>query len=64
MKALDYKMNGLFKQDEKLDLGSRIRLLSLYKKTKKFIDLLVDVQGHQILVNGLFNGDPHPGKAG
>jgi aarF domain-containing kinase len=36
--------------------------LGLYRKTKNYIDLLVDVQGHQMLVNGIFNGDPHPGN--
>ena len=51
-------------KDSMSELGiiSKFRLLRLYKKTKKYIDLLVDVQGHQMLCNGLFNGDPHPGN--
>jgi aarF domain-containing kinase len=30
--------------------------------TKKWMDALFDVHGHQIFNLGLFNGDPHPGK--
>lgn len=26
------------------------------------MDLLFDVHAHQILVDGMFNGDPHPGN--
>ena len=44
-----------------LGILSKLRLLGLYRKTKNYIDLLVDVQGHQLLFNGIFNGDPHPG---
>lgn len=36
--------------------------LSLYRKLHCYIDLLVDVHGHQIFVDGVFNGDPHPGN--
>jgi aarF domain-containing kinase len=46
----------------KHDLPTKLRLLSLYRKTQRYINLLVDVQGHQILVDGTFNGDPHPGN--
>lgn len=46
----------------KHDLPTKLRLLSLYRKTQRYINLLVDVQGHQILVDGIFNGDPHPGN--
>jgi len=28
----------------------------------RLVDDLLDVHGHQILVDGLFNGDPHPGN--
>ena len=41
---------------------TKLQLLKLYKKTQKTIDLLVDVQGYQMLRNNVFQGDPHPGK--
>lgn len=41
--------------------GKKWRLYLLYKQTERYINLLVDVQGHQILVNGFFQGDPHNG---
>ena len=40
---------------------TKLQLLKLYKKTQKTIDLLVDVQGYQMLRNNVFQGDPHPG---
>ena len=40
----------------------KMRLYSLYKKAQNYINLLIDVQGHQMLLNGIFNGDPHPGE--
>ncbi|CAJ1895898.1 unnamed protein product [Cylindrotheca closterium] len=45
-----------------LDLKKKLRLYSLYKRTKSYVDLMVDVQGHQILTNGVFQGDPHNGN--
>lgn len=45
-----------------LGVGSKLKLLRLYRKAQKYIDLVVDVQGHQMLVLGCFNGDPHPGN--
>jgi aarF domain-containing kinase len=36
--------------------------LSLYRKLNNYVDLLIDVHGHQIFLNGCFNGDPHPGN--
>jgi predicted unusual protein kinase regulating ubiquinone biosynthesis (AarF/ABC1/UbiB family) len=39
-----------------------LQLLKLYRKTQKTIDLLVDVQGYQMLRNNVFQGDPHPGR--
>ena len=36
--------------------------LALYRKLNADIDLLVDVHGHQIFLDGAFNADPHPGK--
>lgn len=54
--------NGVQDSVNQLGFGAKLRLLSLYRKTQKSIDLLVDVQGHQILHNGIFNGDPHPGN--
>lgn len=35
--------------------------LSLYRKINKYVDLLVDVHGHQIFQDATFNGDPHAG---
>lgn len=43
--------------------GKKLRLYLLFRKTEKYINLLVDVQGHQILLNGFFQGDPHHGMA-
>jgi aarF domain-containing kinase len=37
-----------------------IQLYSLYKKTRHCVDVLIDVHGHQIFLDGCFNGDPHP----
>lgn len=36
-----------------------IQLYSLLRKTRHYVDLLIDVHGHQILQDGVFNGDPH-----
>ena len=46
------------------DLGivRKLMLFRLYSKAQKYIDLLVDVQGHQMLSLSCFNGDPHPGN--
>lgn len=37
-----------------------IQLYSLYRKTRHYVDVLIDVHGHQIFLDGCFNGDPHP----
>eukprot|EP00933_Yihiella_yeosuensis_P017157 TRINITY_DN14410_c0_g1_i1.p1 TRINITY_DN14410_c0_g1~~TRINITY_DN14410_c0_g1_i1.p1 ORF type:complete len:579 (-),score=118.79 TRINITY_DN14410_c0_g1_i1:15-1751(-) len=34
----------------------------LQKELQGYLDLLTQVQGHQIFVDGVFNGDPHPGN--
>ena len=47
----------------KLGFRKKLRLYSLYKKAQNYINLLIDVQGHQMLLNGIFNGDPHPGES-
>ena len=46
------------------DLGwaTKLRLLGLYRRAQSTIDKLIDVQGYQILKDGIFQGDPHPGK--
>lgn len=36
-----------------------IQLFTLYRKTRHYVDLLIDVHGHQIFLDGCFNGDPH-----
>ena len=47
-------------------VGNRIRtaskLLSLQRHIRNRLDLLLDIHGHQILIDGVFNGDCHPGK--
>ncbi len=45
-----------------LGIQSKVRLLRLYRKAQKYINLLVDVQGYQMFSMGVFNGDPHPGN--
>ena len=43
-------------------LATKLRLLKLNKRAQTTIDMLIDVQGYQILKDGVFQGDPHPGK--
>ena len=43
---------------EGLDWKTRWRLLKLYRKTRRYLDLIVDVHGEQIFIDGIFNGDP------
>jgi aarF domain-containing kinase len=47
---------------EKIGLLPKYRLLRLYVRTQKVIDLLADVQGYQIFHATVFQGDPHPGN--
>ena len=47
-----------------LSTRSKIRLLRLYRRASKIIDLLVNVQGYSILSSGIFNGDPHVSGSG
>lgn len=63
MESLGYKSSSSL-QDSIASLGfaTKAKLLNLYRKTQKYIDLLVDVQGYQVLSLGVFNGDPHPGN--
>jgi aarF domain-containing kinase len=42
--------------------GTKLKLLGLYRRAQRTIDMLVDVQGYQMLKDGVFQGDPHPGK--
>ena len=53
--------NSLSKFFRKTSLA--IQLYSLYRKTRHYVDLLIDVHGHQIFLDGCFNGDPHPGMS-
>lgn len=39
-----------------------INLALFQRKQRKAVELLLDAHGHQILVNGKFNGDCHPGN--
>ena len=43
-------------------LSTMLQLAFLQRKQSKTVNLLLDVHGHQILTNGIFNGDPHPGN--
>lgn len=42
--------------------ATKLRLMGLYKRAQTTIDMLIDIQGYQILKDGIFQGDPHPGK--
>jgi aarF domain-containing kinase len=44
-----------------LSLFQKIRLLLLRRRCRQYVDTLIAVHGHQILHDGFFNGDPHPG---
>lgn len=41
---------------------TKLRLVLLHLRAQKQINLLVDVQGYQMLHAGVFQGDPHPGN--
>jgi aarF domain-containing kinase len=41
---------------------TKLKLLGLYRRAQSAIDMLVDVQGYQMLKDGVFQGDPHPGN--
>lgn len=45
-----------------LSWATKLRLLGLYRRAQSTIDKLVDVQGYQMLKDGVFQGDPHPGN--
>lgn len=40
-----------------------MQISMLIREQREINDLILDVHGHQIFINGCFNGDPHPGKA-
>lgn len=40
----------------------KLKLLFLSKKYRDYVYLLVDAHGHQIFVDGCWNGDPHAGN--
>jgi hypothetical protein len=52
----------LKKQSIKSRLHTVLRLAALARSQKSHLNLLLDVHGHQIFINGCFNGDPHPGS--
>lgn len=63
MESLGYETGTALQESAKaLNFWTKLRLLNLYRRTQKCIDLLIDVQGHQIFSLGTFNGDPHPGN--
>jgi len=39
---------------------TKMKLLALRRKCKRYLNLLVDVHGHQIFADGVWNADPHP----
>ena len=39
-----------------------IQLLFMTRDVRNKLSLLLDATGHQILIDGLYNGDPHPGN--
>ncbi len=45
-----------------LSWATKLQLLGLYRRAQNTIDKLVDVQGYQMLKDGVFQGDPHPGN--
>lgn len=45
-----------------LSLRTKLKLLRLQRKCHHYVDLLLDVHGRQIFVDGAFNGDPHFGN--
>lgn len=51
------KQVGLFQKTK-----TKWRLLLLYWQMRGYLDLLLAVHGHQIFIDGVFNGDPHPGN--
>lgn len=63
MESLGYPLSDSFQATiDNIGVRGKIRLLKVYRKAQKYVDLLVDVQGHQMLSLGIFNGDPHPGN--
>lgn len=63
MESLGYPLSNDFEETiHNLGVRGKLRLLKLYRKAQKYVNLLVDVQGHQMLSLGIFNGDPHPGN--
>lgn len=39
-----------------------LQLVSMTRDARKKLSLLLDATGHQIFHDGIYNGDPHPGK--
>jgi aarF domain-containing kinase len=47
---------------ESVGVIGKIKLLALVKEYQRYVNLLVDVHGKQIFIDGCFNGDPHFGN--
>lgn len=63
MKELGYATGDSLKEKlGSMGIVNKAKLLRLYWKAEKYVNLLVDVQGYQLLSLGCFNGDPHPGN--
>ena len=45
-----------------LGLWNKAKIFSLKRKYRHYLELLLDVHGYQIFIDGCFNGDPHPGN--
>ena len=65
---------GLFREltdiigetDDSLSITKRtikaLQLMSMTRDVRKKLSLILDATGHQIFINGCYNGDPHPGE--
>ena len=47
---------------DSLSWSQRLRLLGLRRRCRRDVELLVDIHGRQMFIDGCFNGDPHPGN--
>uniref|UniRef100_A0A6U3QC26 Protein kinase domain-containing protein n=1 Tax=Ditylum brightwellii TaxID=49249 RepID=A0A6U3QC26_9STRA len=65
-KTLFHEINQIVGDETNIRATQKIiktlQLISLAKYTRDRLSLLLDVHGHQIFLDGCFNGDPHPGN--
>lgn len=60
MTGEDYGSKAIIRNS--VSLLGKLRLIFLFFRCRRVIDLLVDVHGYQIFRTGTWNGDPHFGK--